>query len=552
MRPTKAKVSIFRLRLGLFFFILWWIPIYLTVPSLADLLNLQTTQSKHILFVCIIVAQTIFGFLGLILVGKELSLTLKRVSYRRMPGVIWRMVIRGDTTIPADSLKPKKTKKEKAKTGAIAGLGAAPTLSQALKSKQYLSILALAVVIGIPISAAAYYFLVLIGKVQNWVFVRAPNELGFHGTPTWWVILPLAFAAIFVSLTIKYLPGKGGHVPAEGFKAGGIVTPEQLFGVFFAALASIGLGAVIGPEAPLIALGSGLGYLSIKLIKKDVPQTGAAIVAATGSFAAISTLVGSPLIGAFLLLEAAGLSGDTTTIVLMPGLLAAGIGSLIFTGLNSLTGLGAFSLAIPNLPRFSHPDVKELLWAVVVGAITAVLGVVIMKFGLKIFKLVSKRLVLATFIAGLLIAGLAIAYSYITGHSPNDVLFSGQSSTPYFVSHAAEFSIGALLLLLLTKGVAYGLSLGSFRGGPIFPSIFLGCVLGIAMSHLPGLPLVPAIAMGMGGMIASVLRLPFSAALFAVILSASDALAVTPLVIVAVVVSFVLASVLSPKATTTG
>ena len=37
-------------------------------------------------------------------------------------------------------------------------------------------------------------------------------------------------------------------------------------------------------------------------------------------------------------------------LVLVPGLLAAGVGSLIFIGLDALTGLGTFSLAIPNLP----------------------------------------------------------------------------------------------------------------------------------------------------------------------------------------------------------
>ena len=59
------------------------------------------------------------------------------------------------------------------------------------------------------------------------------------------------------------------------------------------------------------------------------------------------------------------------TIVLIPGLLGAGIGSLIFLGLNSLTGYGTFSLAIPNLPPFGHLDVAQFGWALAIGAAAA-------------------------------------------------------------------------------------------------------------------------------------------------------------------------------------
>ena len=48
--------------------------------------------------------------------------------------------------------------------------------------------------------------------------------------------------------------------------------------------------------------------------------------------------------------------------------------------------------------------------------------------------------------------------------------------------------MGALLLLLLCKGLAYAISLGAFRGAPIFPSMFIGAAGGIALSHIGGLP----------------------------------------------------------------
>jgi H+/Cl- antiporter ClcA len=132
----------------------------------------------------------------------------------------------------------------------------------------------------------------------------------------WWPLLPLAVAGVLVALTIRYLPGRGGHSPADGFKAGaGAPGPAELPGVLLAALATLSLGVVLGPEAPLIALGGGLGVLAIRLANRDAPARASAMVAAAGSFAAISTLLGSPLIGAFLLMEVSGLGGATLAIV---------------------------------------------------------------------------------------------------------------------------------------------------------------------------------------------------------------------------------------------
>jgi H+/Cl- antiporter ClcA len=95
-------------------------------------------------------------------------------------------------------------------------------------------------------------------------------------------------------------------------------------------------------------------------------------------------------------------------------------------------------------------------------------------------------------------------------------------------------------VLLVAKSIAYSTSLSAFRGGPIFPAMFIGGAIGVAGSHLPGLVLVPAVAMGIGAMTTVMLRLPLTATLLAVLLVSSDALAVTPLVIVAVVVAYVL------------
>jgi H+/Cl- antiporter ClcA len=416
-----------------------------------------------------------------------------------------------------------------------------------LRSRSYVALLVLAAIIGVPVSAAAYFFLALVSKLQFWIFTDLPKDVGFHSEPLWWPIPPLLLAGVLVALTIRYLPGNGGHSPADGFKVGGgPAAPIELPGIVLAAFATLCLGVVLGPEAPLIALGGGLGVLAIRLVRRDAPARTQAVVAAAGSFAAISTLFGSPLLGAFLLMEASGIAGAMLELVLVPGLLAAGVGSLIFLGLDHLTGLGTFSLAIPGLPHVGSPTGAEFLWAIAIGLMAAVAGSGIRWLGLFLRPHVERRILLLTPVVGLAVAGLAIAFAAGTGKGSSEVLFSGQSALGPFITHSASYTVGALLLLLVCKGLAYGASLSGFRGGPTFPALFLGAAGGMALSHLPGLPLVYGVAMGIGAMCAVMLRLPLTSVLLATLLLSSDGLQVMPLAIVAVVVAYVASARLTP------
>lgn len=212
-KQGNKKISISRLRLGVVLFIVWWIPIYLTLPFLDNELNANTKKSQAIIAITILTIQGIIGVIGLLLVGKELAFTLKQVKYRKLPGTIGRMLWNGDTTIKPSSLKPKKIKKVKEDKSAPAQQSSTSAKSvdlvAMLKSKEYTRLLLMAAIIGIPISAAAYFFLEFIDHLQVWVYDSLPSALGFHGTPRWWVILPMTVASIFVGLTIKYLPGEG-------------------------------------------------------------------------------------------------------------------------------------------------------------------------------------------------------------------------------------------------------------------------------------------------------------------------------------------------------
>ncbi|TMC02441.1 MAG: hypothetical protein E6J41_29960 [Chloroflexi bacterium] len=246
-------------------------------------------------------------------------------------------------------------------------------------------------------------------------------------------------------------------------------------------------------------------------------------------------------------MEAAGIGGAMLDVSLVPGLLAAGVGALIFIGLGAWTGLGTFSLAIPNLPPAGQLNGAEFGWALAIGLAAALTGTAIRQLARVVRPYVERRQVLLTPVVGLLVAGLAVAYSLVSGRSSSEVLFSGQTSLGPLIDDAAGYSAWTLVVLMVCKGLAYGASMSSFRGGPIFPALFLGAAGGVALSHLPGLALVPAVGMGMGAMSATMLRLPLTSVLLASLLLLADGLAIMPVVIVAVVVAYVASARLAAR-----
>lgn len=408
-----------------------------------------------------------------------------------------------------------------------------------VRSRGYLAVLAMAALVGVPVSAAAFGFLALTHVLETWFATRLPMALGFHRTPVWWPLPLLVTAGVLVGLTIRHLPGSAGHEPAAGMSAKGFPRPAELPGVVLAALASLSLGVVLGPEAPLIALGGGLAAGAVRLVAARPPARAEEAVGAAGGFAAVSALLGSPLLGAFLMMEVSGLGGPLLGVVLVPGLLAAGIGSLVFTGLGSWTGLGTYSLTLHQVPAARLPDAAQFGWALVVGLAAAAAGTAIRRAALAWQPTTARHRVTAGAAAGLVVALAAVGYALATGRAASDVLYSGQSALGPLLAAGAARPLGALALLLVCKAFAYAVSLSAFRGGPIFPAMFLGAVGGTLLAHAPGLPLTAGFAMGIGAMCVSVLGLPMTSVLLATLLLGRQGLAVMPLVIVAVVVAYV-------------
>ncbi|MEU8520331.1 chloride channel protein [Streptomyces sp. NBC_01216] len=391
-------------------------------------------------------------------------------------------------------------------------------------------------------SLIAFWFLVAIEQLQDLFWTDWPRDLGWDQPPWWWPFPLLAVAGLGVGLVVARLPGRGGHLPAAGLSVGGI-TAQSLPGVVLAALLSLPLGAVLGPEAPLIALGTGLALLFGRLVKAPETKAGGALLGAAGAAAAISALFGNPLVGAVLLMEVAGVGGPRLFAVMLPALLSSGVGALVFTGFGHWTGLKTGSLKI-GLPPAPLLDAGDVLWTLPVAPLLALFVHGTFVGGRYAAGFVTSRTVRNTFLCALGAAGCISLYTVSTGRSAQDVALSGQAALARLAADPHSWSVGALVAILVFKGLAYLLCLGSLRGGPIFPALFLGGTAGVLLAPLPGFGVVPAMAVGMAAAVTAGLRLPVSSVVLVVLLLGNGE--TIPVVVLAAVISFVVVELLPP------
>ena len=97
--------------------------------------------------------------------------------------------------------------------------------------------------LGVLVSFASWCFLELVHWIQQGVYQDLPELMGFYG----WAAPRAGGGWGAVGVVIVRLPGRGGHVPYAGMKAGA-TRPADLPGILLAAMASLGLGLVPGRE----------------------------------------------------------------------------------------------------------------------------------------------------------------------------------------------------------------------------------------------------------------------------------------------------------------
>ncbi|MFF3557362.1 chloride channel protein [Streptomyces tsukubensis] len=423
------------------------------------------------------------------------------------------------------------------------GTASAVPLGDILRSRGYLALLLLSAVLGAPIAFLAFLFVSLQHEIQRAVWTDLPKAVGYAEAPWWWPLPALLLAGLILAPVVTRLPGGGGHQPVKGL-GGPPLGPSALPGVVIAALATLPLGVVLGPEAPLMALGSGLALLALGSVKRSAHPKAGLVLAMSGSTTAISTIFGGPLVAVVMIVEAAGLAGTQLFVLLLPCLLASGVGALVFTGFGRWTGFSTGALELPSVPPNTTPDAGDFLWGVPVAVLIAVIVFSAHRIGTVTARWTELRTAPRTVACAVAVGMLIAAYALITGRSPAEAALSGQTTLGALAADPGAWPVAALLVLVVCKGLAWGIALGGLRGGPIFPAVLLGAAMGVACSGLPGLGTTSGLALGMVTATAVVTRLPVTSAVLAALLLGPDASNQMPLIAVCAVVGFVTAHLL--------
>ena len=409
-------------------------------------------------------------------------------------------------------------------------------------ARRYLGLVVVGALVGIPAALAAAGFLALVHELESWLWDDLPRSLG-ASSPPWYLVvgLPVAGAAV-VLVARTLLPGDGGHDPLKGI-GGGATPVEYAPGILLAAVGTLAFGAVLGPEGPLIALGSAVGVGIRRMVR--VGREADAVLGTAGSFSAVSALFGGPIVAGMLMLESGLAMGTALLPALVPGMVAAAVGYVLFVGLGSWGGLNTTALAVPDLPVYQGTHVLDLLVGVAVGiADTLVIGTV--RRGAARLAGTAPRLGMpALLLAGGLAVGLLAQAADLLGGDSQEVLFSGQSAIPNLDT---EQSASIVLVVVAAKAAAYGVSLGcGFRGGPVFPAIFTG--IGLAMFAVIPLDVSPtlAVAVGAGAGMAAGTRLMFSALVFAALLVGRPGLDAVPATVLAIVAAWLTATAIERR-----
>ena len=287
-------------------------------------------------------------------------------------------------------------------------------------------------------------------------------------------------------------------------------------GIALAGLGTLSFGAVLGPEAPLIALGSVVG-MSMTLFYR-ANQREQTVLATAGSFSAISALFGGPLVGGMLMVEGGLAMGTALLPVILPGFVASAVGYLIFVGFGDWGGLEAQGLVVPE-PAPVQRDAPRRPARRHRGGDPRRPG---RRRGPpprrspRRPRAPAGRPARSLLVGGGLAVGLLAQTADWLGADSQDVLFSGQASVPDLV---ASDSTKIVLILFVAKAIAYAVSLGcGFRGGPVFPAIFLGIALATFASVWFDVSPTLAVAVGTAAGTAAVTRLLVTSSLFAALL----------------------------------
>ena len=403
-----------------------------------------------------------------------------------------------------------------------------------VRPRVYIRLLALVALLGLITAIITFSFIALVHQGTSLVWEEA--ALALNMDPRLFTIIVCTLGGLLVGLLVRFFGDHTGifaEVMLEFGKTGRF-DYRNAPGIVITAFVSLIAGGSLGPEAPLADACGGLGTLVSDKLKLDEQET--RTMGYSGISGMLAAFITSPFGGALLGLESAqgGTSGRTAYFwVLFPSLLSSAVATIAFVLLT-----GTFFETLYRFPTYD-PRLTDLIYAAPLGLIGGAIGLLFMVSLQRLkrfFEIMKSHVVLRGLIGGLGM-GLIGAFLPLT-------LFSGEAETVELIARSAEIGVVMLIVLGFAKLFATSLLLSTgWKGGYIFPIMFSGVALGLAVSLVfPGIPVAVAVAATMAGALVAALKAPLFAALFTSALVQKETGAV---IAVAVVVSALLTALLA-------
>jgi len=346
-----------------------------------------------------------------------------------------------------------------------------------------------AVVIGV---GSALVLLVLSWaseQLQHWLWDWVPGRLGVSGDSRGWILLVLTATGVGVGLAVRLVPGHAGPDPATLALVDPPLPLITLPGIAVTAALGLAGGVSLGPENPITSINIALAFALGSRLLPRVPGAAWTALAAAGT---IGALFGSPTAAALVLSErSAGQDQRPLWDRLFAPLVAAAAGAVTTV----VVANPSFAVSLPPYTRVHAVDVLSAMVIATAGAIAGLVAVHAFPVAHRALHRLGRPPVVVA-CGGLLLGALGALGGDLT-------LFKGLDQIKDLCLHAGRHSAGQLLGLAVVKLAALVVA-GSagFRGGRIFPAVFVGGALGLcAHALVPAVPPALAVATAILGVL---------------------------------------------------
>ncbi|HEL6140497.1 TPA: ion channel protein [Escherichia coli] len=350
-----------------------------------------------------------------------------------------------------------------------------------------------AVAIGIASSLILIVVMKIASVLQNLLWQRLPGTLGIAQDSPLWIIGVLTLTGIAVGLVIRFSQGHAGPDPACEPLIGAPVPPSALPGLIVALILGLAGGVSLGPEHPIMTVNIALAVAIGARLLPRVNRMEWTILASAGT---IGALFGTPVAAALIFSQT--LNGSNEVPLwdrLFAPLMAAAAGALT-------TGLffhPHFSLPIAH---YGQMEMTDILSGAIVAAIAIAAGMVAV-WCLPRLHAMMHQMKNPVFVLG--IGGFILGILGVIGGPVS--LFKGLDEMQQMVANQA-FSTSDYFLLAVIKLAALVVAAASgFRGGRIFPAVFVGVALGLMLhEHVPAVPAAITVSCAILGIVLVVTR----------------------------------------------